>query len=262
MTRMQEPGTDRPAIRVVGIYKKRGSQTVLRDVSFEVAQGEVVAVLGPSGAGKSTLLRTINHLETIDAGRIFVNGALIGYRETANALHELSDRDISAQRTRIGMVFQSFNLFRHLTAIDNVMSGPVHVLGRPREEARETAMSLLAKVGLAEKANSYPQQLSGGQQQRVAIARALAMAPDVLLLDEPTSALDPQLSQEVVATIRTLAAEGRTMMIATHEMAIARGIADRVIFMVDGEIVEDTAARAFFAAPAHDRSRQFLALQE
>jgi polar amino acid transport system ATP-binding protein len=258
---MESRGNGRqPAISVSGVWKRRGALEVLRNVSFAVEPGEVVAVLGPSGAGKSTLLRTINHLETIDAGMIFVNGTLIGYRERGATLHELSDREISEQRTRVGMVFQSFNLFRHMTALDNVMSGPLHVQRKSRGAARAMALEHLRKVGLAEKAGSYPSQLSGGQQQRVAIARALAMSPDVLLLDEPTSALDPELSQEVVLTIKTLAADGRTMMIATHEMSIAQGIADRVIFMVDGEIVEDTSAPEFFRQPAHERSRQFLAL--
>lgn len=252
---------DRPwAIKAIGVLKDRGALTVLRDVSFEVKTGEVVAVLGPSGAGKSTVLRAINHLETIDAGKIFVSGALIGYREREDALYEMCDREVSAQRTRIGMVLQSFNLFRHMTAIQNVISGTMYVLAKPREEAERAAIALLTKVGLREKANAYPQQLSGGQQQRVAIARALAMEPDIMLLDEPTRALDPELSQEVVTTIRNLAAEGRTMMIARHEMAIAGGIAERLIFMVDGAIPEDSSAERFFDSPTHEPSRQFLAL--
>ncbi len=248
-----------PAIRTAGVSKRRGALTVLDEVTLEVPAGQVVALLGPSGAGKSTLLRCINHLETIDAGRIWVGGDLIGYEDRGDHLLELHDAASSRQRRRIGMVFQSFNLFRHLTVIDNVVSGPVRVLGTPRAKALVQARALLARVGLQEKELSYPNQLSGGQQQRVAIARALAMQPSVMLLDEPTSALDPELSQEVVATIRSLAGEGLTMMIATHEMAIARDFADRVLFMVQGRIVEDRPARDFFTDPRHERARVFLA---
>lgn len=246
------------AIELVGLTKYRGAQAVLRDVSFTVPRGQVVAVLGPSGAGKSTLLRCINHLETIDGGKIFVEQQLIGYREEAGVLYELADRDISLQRRGIGMVFQSFNLFRHITVLDNVMAGPIHVLKTPRNEAEALARGLLERVGLADKAGAYPNQLSGGQQQRVAIARALAMSPAVMLLDEPTSALDPELSQEVIAAIRRLADDGITLMIATHEMALARDFADRVLFMVDGELVEDAPGKQFFAAPRHERSKQFI----
>ena len=250
---------DTPAIRIEHVSKQRGALTVLKDVTLQVPRGQVVALLGPSGAGKSTLLRCINHLDTIDGGKIFVEGQLIGYREQGDALHELPDPAISLQRRGVGMVFQSFNLFRHLTAIDNVMAGPLHVLGMPRAQAQELAKKLLAQVGLAEKALSYPNQLSGGQQQRVAIARALAMSPSVMLLDEPTSALDPELSQEVIATIRQLADRGLTLMIATHEMAIAADFADRVLFMVQGEVVEDAPARTFFSAPKHERAKVFVA---
>jgi len=219
-------------------------------------------VLGPSGAGKSTLLRCINHLETIDGGKIFVQNQLIGYEEQGDVLVELPDAAISLQRRRIGMVFQSFNLFRHITVIENVMAGPMQVLRQSRTQATALALELLARVGLAEKADAYPNELSGGQQQRVAIARALAMKPGVMLLDEPTSALDPELSQEVIAAIRELARDGITMMIATHEMALARDFADRVLFMVNGELVEDRPAREFFHSPQHERSRQFLARLE
>jgi polar amino acid transport system ATP-binding protein len=245
-------------IEAQGVTKQRGALTVLKDVSFQVPQGEVVAVLGPSGAGKSTLLRCINHLETIDGGQIFVERELIGYEDKGGILHELPDAVISRQRQRIGMVFQSFNLFRHITVIENVMAGPIHVLGKPRAEAEARARELLKRVGLSEKADAYPNQLSGGQQQRVAIARALAMQPGVMLLDEPTSALDPELSQEVIAAIRQLAEDGITLMIATHEMALARDFADRVMFMVAGELVEDRPAADFFASPRHERARQFL----
>jgi len=253
----QNPGT--PAVVAANVSKSFGTVPVLNNVSFSVKTGEVIALLGPSGAGKSTLLRCINHLEKINGGKIFVNGELIGYEERDSVLYELSDAQISAQRTSVGMVFQSFNLFRHMTVLQNVMSGPVHVLRQPRQEAEALALSLLDKVGLPDKANAYPSQLSGGQQQRIAIARALAMKPRVMLLDEPTSALDPELSQEVIATIRSLAEQGQTMLIATHEMEIAREFSDRVIFMVNGEIVEDVSAKAFFNAPQHERSRQFVA---
>jgi polar amino acid transport system ATP-binding protein len=251
-----------PAIRMAGVTKYRGANAVLREVSFEVPHGQVVAVLGPSGAGKSTLLRCINHLETIDGGKIFVQNQLIGYEEQGDVLVELPDAAISLQRRRIGMVFQSFNLFRHITVIENVMAGPMQVLKKSRTQATALALELLARVGLAEKADAYPNELSGGQQQRVAIARALAMKPGVMLLDEPTSALDPELSQEVIAAIRELAKDGITLMIATHEMALARDFADRVLFMVNGELMEDRPARDFFNAPEHERSKQFLARLE
>jgi len=251
-----------PVISVQRVTKRRGAQAVLADVSVEVPRGQVVALLGPSGAGKSTLLRCINHLDTIDEGRIFVEGDLIGYKEEGDRMYELPDRAISRQRTKVGMVFQSFNLFRHLTALGNVMAGPINVLGMSRSEADALARKLLAQVGLSEKVASYPNQLSGGQQQRVAIARALAMSPSVMLLDEPTSALDPELTQEVIASIHQLARQGLTLMIATHEMAIARDFADRVLFMVHGELVEDAPSAEFFRAPRHERAQQFVARQE
>ncbi|MCB1384606.1 MAG: amino acid ABC transporter ATP-binding protein [Nitratireductor sp.] len=247
------------AIRVESVQKAFAGFRALKDVSFNVRNGEVIALLGPSGSGKSTLLRCINRLEVIDGGRVYVHGQLIGYQQRGGDLHEMSDAAISAQRRSIGMVFQSFNLFRHMTALQNIMSGPVFVLKAPRAAAERRARELLDKVGLADKAHSYPTELSGGQQQRIAIARALAMDPKVILFDEPTSALDPELSQEVVAAIKTLAEEGQTMLIATHEMAIAQGCADRVLFMVGGELVEDAAAPEFFSSPQHERSRQFLA---
>ena len=260
MNAIDVSSSGKEAIRVSGLQKNFSGFQALKNVSFKVKSGEVIALLGPSGSGKSTLLRCINHLEVNDGGQIYVYGQLIGYEQRGDALRELSDSAISAQRRSIGMVFQSFNLFRHMTAIQNIMSGPVYVLKTPRAAAERQARSLLEKVGLADKADSYPAQLSGGQQQRVAIARALAMEPKVILFDEPTSALDPELSQEVVATIKTLAEEGQTMLIATHEMAIAKGCADRVLFMVGGELVEDAAAGDFFSSPRHERSRQFLAL--
>ncbi|MBS7544117.1 amino acid ABC transporter ATP-binding protein [Ancylobacter oerskovii] len=250
---------DLPAVSLVGISKHWGAVAAFQNVSLDVPRGQVVALLGQSGAGKSTLLRCVNCLETISAGRIYAYGELIGYRETADALIELTDAQVALQRRQIGMVFQHFNLFRHMTALENVMSGPRIVLGLPRAQARSRAEALLAKVGLTPRKDAYPAELSGGQQQRVAIARALAMEPRVLLLDEPTSALDPELVQEVVATIRALAEEGQTMMIATHDMAIARDVADRVVFMENGAIVEDAPPRAFFSNPRSDRARQFLA---
>ena len=248
-----------PAVSLVGVSKSWGAVQAFCEVSFDVPQGEVVALLGPSGAGKSTLLRCVNHLETISGGRIYVHGDLIGYRVTERALHELSDAEISRQRQKIGMVFQHFNLFKHMTALQNVMCGPVRVLKQPKGEASRRALDLLDKVGLKAKAASYPSELSGGQQQRVAIARALAMQPRVLLLDEPTSALDPELAQEVVETIRRLAEEGQTMLIATHDMGIARDVADRVIFMEGGRVAEDARSAEFFTAPKSERARQFLA---
>jgi polar amino acid transport system ATP-binding protein len=240
------------------VSKWRGTQRVLANVTVRVTPGEVVALLGPSGAGKSTLLRCVNHLDVVDQGRIFVEGALIGYRQSGDKLYELKESEICAQRSRIGMVFQNFNLIRHLSALENVMLGPLSVLGMPRSKARSRAQELLQMVGLGHKAASFPAQLSGGQQQRVAIARSLAMEPGVMLLDEPTSALDPELAEEVLATIRALAAQGRTMMIATHDMALARDLADRVIFMEAGAVVEDVSARQFFDRPCSERARQFL----
>lgn len=240
------------------VSKWRGAQRVLANVSVRVMPGEVVALLGPSGAGKSTLLRCVNHLDAVDEGRIFAEGTLIGYRQSGDRLYELKEREICLQRSRIGMVFQNFNLIRHLSALENVMLGPLNVLGTPRAKAAVRAQELLQMVGLGHKASAFPSQLSGGQQQRVAIARSLAMDPTLMLLDEPTSALDPELAEEVLATIRALAAQGRTMMIATHDMALARDLADRVIFMEAGAVVEDVPARQFFESPCSERARQFL----
>jgi len=246
------------AVRVMDVTKNFGNQPAFSHISFDVPKAQVVALLGPSGAGKSTVLRCINHLEKISSGRIYVYDDLIGYRESTHALYELSDWEISRQRQSIGMVFQHFNLFRHMNVLQNIMCAQIQVLRRRKAEAREIAMHFLDKVGLHEKASAYPAQLSGGQQQRVAIARALAMSPQLLLFDEPTSALDPELAGEVVVTIRDLAAEGQTMLIATHDMNIARDVADRVIFMENGGIAEDSASAIFFENPKTDRARQFL----
>ena len=247
-----------PMIEAQSVVKYRGQVATLQDVSFQVPRGQVVALLGPSGAGKSTLLRCINHLETIDGGKIFVEGVLTGYEERGDLLHELPDAAISRQRQRAGMVFQSFNLFRHITVLDNVMAGPLYVLGQPRARAAQKARELLARVGLAEKADAYPNQLSGGQQQRVAIARALAMRPKVMLFDEPTSALDPEMVKEVLDVMKQLARSGMTMLVVTHEMGFAREVGDRVLFLDEGRIAADAPPEQFFGAPANERIRAFL----
>ncbi|GAA4629522.1 amino acid ABC transporter ATP-binding protein [Actinoallomurus vinaceus] len=245
-------------IRARGIRKSFGSQQVLRGIDLDVQSGEVCCVIGPSGSGKSTLLRCINHLEKLDGGQIHVGGELIGYRRSGNRLHELSVREAARQRAGIGMVFQRFNLFPHRTALENVMEGPRQVKREPAAEVRERALALLGRVGLRDKAGSYPAQLSGGQQQRVAIARALAMRPQVMLFDEPTSALDPELVGEVLETMRSLAEEGMTMIIVTHEIGFAREVADTLIFIDEGVIVEQGPPRDVIAAPSHERTRAFL----
>ncbi|GLI27599.1 glutamate ABC transporter ATP-binding protein [Agromyces rhizosphaerae] len=240
------------------VYKSFGDTTVLHDVSARVHANEVVALIGPSGAGKSTFLRCINNLQLIDSGCIEIDGELIGYRRAGEVLHPLPDADAARQRARIGMVFQNFNLFRHMTALANVAYAPIEVLGRSKADARAAARDLLAKVGLEGKEGHYPAQLSGGQQQRVAIARALAMDPTMILLDEPTSALDPELRQEVAAVIRSMAEHDRTMLMATHDIPLVRDIADWVIFMVEGRIVEEGPAGQVLNDPEHERTRQFL----
>ena len=247
-------------VEIRDVHKRFGQQEVLRGVSLDVNAGEVVCLLGASGSGKTTLLRCINHLETIDQGEIKVAGDLVGYtRGPDGRLREEKDREASAKRARIGMEFQRFNLFAHLTAVENIIEAPVQVLRRPPEEAHKQARALLATVGLANKADHYPHELSGGQQQRVAIARALAMEPRLMLFDEPTSALDPELVGEVLETMRRLAQSGMTMIVVTHEMAFARDVADRAIMMADGQVVEDAPPKTFFSAPAHARTRAFLA---
>jgi len=246
-------------VRVVDVHKSFGALPILKGVSLEVARGEVVVLVGPSGSGKTTLVRCINRLETIDQGRIYVDGELIGYRERGGRLIAEGERQVARHREHIGMVFQRFNLFPHLTALENVMIGPLRVQRRPEKEIRPEAAALLAKVGLSDKLGSYPSQLSGGQQQRVAIARALAMKPAVMLFDEPTSALDPETVDEVLEVMRALAQGGMTMIVVTHEMRFAREVADRVIMMDQGMIVEMAPAQEFFSAPKSERTRSFLA---
>ncbi|QTD97608.1 amino acid ABC transporter ATP-binding protein [Streptomyces cyanogenus] len=246
-------------VDIRSVHKSFGSLDVLRGIDLQVRAGEVTVVLGPSGSGKSTLLRTVNHLEKVDRGEISVDGVLMGYRRAGDRLHELPEREVLRQRTRIGFVFQNFNLFPHLTVLDNVVEAPVSALKRPRKAAVDSAHRLLARVGLGDKAGAYPRQLSGGQQQRVAIARALALEPKLLLFDEPTSALDPELVGEVLDVIRDLAAQGTTMIVVTHEIAFAREVADTVVFMADGRIVERGAPDEVLSAPREERTRAFLA---
>ena len=246
------------AVEVRGASKWYGAHKVLDDVDLTVCPGHVTVIIGPSGAGKSTLLRAINHLEKLDTGRVTVNGVLIGVREHGTRLKELSERAILAQRAEIGFVFQDFNLFPHLTALENVTAAPVATGRATKAEAHERAVELLAQVGLAEKAEAYPGQLSGGQQQRVAIARALALRPGVVLFDEPTSALDPELVGEVLAAIRALAGGGTTLIVVTHEIGFAREAADRVVFMDAGRIVEEGPPGEVLDRPRHPRTREFL----
>ncbi|MEU9478283.1 amino acid ABC transporter ATP-binding protein [Streptomyces sp. NPDC048191] len=246
-------------VDIRSVHKRFGSLDVLRGIDLQVRAGEVTVVLGPSGSGKSTLLRTVNHLEKVDRGEIRVDGSLMGYRRAGDKLYELPEREVLRQRTRIGFVFQNFHLFAHLTVLDNVVEAPVSALKRPRKEAVEAARRLLERVGLGDKADAYPRQLSGGQQQRVAIARALALEPKLLLFDEPTSALDPELVGEVLDVIRDLAAQGTTMIVVTHEIAFAREVADTVVFMADGRIVEQGPPGEVLDRPRHERTRAFLA---
>jgi polar amino acid transport system ATP-binding protein len=241
------------------VSKNFGSLRVLHDISLTVETGEVISLIGPSGSGKSTLLRCVNHLESIDQGTVSVDGELIGYRQAGNFAYELPEKLIARQRAKIGMVFQNFNLFGHKTALENVIEAPVHVLGVPRRSAEQQAAALLERVGLADKMDNYPRMLSGGQQQRVAIARALAMKPKVLLFDEPTSALDPELVGEVLDVMRSLAAEGLTMMVVTHEMSFAREVCNRIAFMQAGQIVECGTPAEIADNPAFARTRSFLA---
>jgi len=246
-------------VKAEQVHKRFGRLAVLKGVSLEVAPGEVVCLIGPSGSGKSTFLRCINHLEKIDAGRLWVDSRLVGYRQVGDKLYEQRDSEICRDRAQIGMVFQRFNLFGHMTALENVVEAPVHVKKVPRREAAEQARVLLGRVGLGDKLDSYPAQLSGGQQQRVAIARALAMKPKLMLFDEPTSALDPELVGEVLDVMKGLALDfNTTMIVVTHEMGFAREAADRVLMMDDGRIIESGTPGHFFADPREERTRQFL----
>jgi polar amino acid transport system ATP-binding protein len=248
-----------PLLRVRGLTKSFGGQVVLDSVDLDVHRGEVTVLLGPSGSGKSTLLRCINHLEKPDSGFVEVDGELIGYRYERDRLYELKPTQITQQRARIGMVFQQFNLFPHMTVLDNVTEGPVTVRGLSRKRAAELGRELLESVGIVGREQSYPRQLSGGQQQRVAIARALAMQPDLILFDEPTSALDPELVGDVLATIKQVALSGMTMVVVTHEIGFAREVADRVVFLDDGRVVESGTPAEVIDHPDTDRARNFLA---
>ncbi|MBF6127431.1 amino acid ABC transporter ATP-binding protein [Nocardia brasiliensis] len=240
------------------VCKNFGALQVLKGVSLEIGRGEVLCVIGPSGSGKSTFLRCINHLEQVNAGRLYVDGELVGYQEKNGKLYELHPREAARQRREIGMVFQHFNLFPHRTVLDNVIEAPTQVKKVRKADAITKAKELLERVGLAEKANAYPAQLSGGQQQRVAIARALAMDPKLMLFDEPTSALDPELVGEVLTVMRELAESGMTMVVVTHEMGFAREVADKLVFMDGGVIVEAGAPRELLANPKHERTKTFL----
>ena len=246
-------------VEAVAVHKLFGDLHVLKGVDLTVERGEVCVILGPSGSGKSTLIRCINELEQISAGRMFVDGELMGLREVKGRLHRLGDKEIAQQRARVGMVFQRFNLFPHLTALETVMEAPRQVRKVPRAEAETLARAQLERVGLSDRAEHYPSQLSGGQQQRVAIARALAMEPELMLFDEPTSALDPELVGEVLAVMQELAASGMTMIVVTHEVGFAREVADQVVFMDDGVIVERGTPAQVIDAPEQQRTRDFFA---
>jgi polar amino acid transport system ATP-binding protein len=247
-----------PMVKAEGVHKSFGRLEVLKGISLEVKRGEVMCMLGPSGSGKSTFLRCINHLEKINAGRLSVDGELVGYREQGGKLHELRENEVARKRAEIGMVFQHFNLFPHMTAIENVMLAPVRVAKVSRGEARDRAADLLRQVGLGDKLEVYPVALSGGQQQRVAIARALAMQPKLMLFDEPTSALDPELVGDVLDAMRQLARDGMTMIVVTHEMGFAREVADTAVFMDDGVVVEAGPPGEVLVSPRHERTKAFL----
>lgn len=248
----------RNIVKAVGLNKYYDNYHALKDVNIEVEQGEVLCIIGPSGSGKSTLLRCVNQLEKIDKGGLWVDGELVGYRIVGNKLHELNESQIARQRLATGMVFQRFNLFPHMTALENIIEAPIHVLGVSRAAAEEQARALLKRVGLAEKAGHYPSMLSGGQQQRVAIARALAMKPQAMLFDEPTSALDPETVGEVLQVMKELTEEGMTMVVVTHEMGFAREVADRVVVLDQGELIEQGPPEQIFSQPRHARTRAFL----
>lgn len=254
----QDQAAAPPMVEIVGLHKVYGANHVLRGIDLHVNTGEVMCVIGPSGSGKSTLLRCVNRLEIPDAGRIYVDGELMGYRERNGRLYDLKPKQIAAQRCGIGMVFQRFNLFQNKTALENVMEAPIYVAGESKTEARNRGLSALDQVGLLKQRDQYPMQLSGGQQQRVAIARALAMQPRLMLFDEPTSALDPELVGDVLNVMRDLANTGMTMMVVTHEIGFAREVGDRLVFMADGRVVETGDAREVLSRPQNPRTAQFL----
>ena len=256
----QANGSNREMVRAEKIVKRFGNLTVLNGVDLSVKRREVVVVIGPSGSGKTTLLRCINHLEKIDDGRIYIEGELMGYREKNGRLVEDSEANIARIRSQVGFVFQRFNLFPHMTALENVIEAPIHVLHESRAEVTERALALLDKVGLADKANAYPHKLSGGQQQRVAIARALAMNPKIMLFDEATSALDPELVGEVLKVMKQLAEEGMTMVVVTHEMGFARDVCSHVVFMDKAVIVEEGTPEQIFEHAQNERTRNFLGM--
>lgn len=258
MKTSREQAGDVPVLSAQRIHKRYGQTEVLKGISLTVQRGDVLCLIGPSGSGKSTFLRCINQLETPDSGFIYVDAELVGYTRKGNRFFGLTPRAIARQREKTGMVFQNFNLFGHLTVLENIIKAPMLVQRKSREEATEAALALLARVGLSAKVDAYPRQLSGGQQQRVAIARALAMKPSLMLFDEPTSALDPELVGEVLAVMRDLAAEGMTMIVVTHEMGFARKAADRIVFLADGEIIEEAHPDEFFTNPKSERAKDFL----
>jgi polar amino acid transport system ATP-binding protein len=249
---------DQAMVHAEAVHKSFGHLEVLKGIDFKVGRGEVSVVVGPSGSGKSTFLRCINHLEKINAGRIWVDGDLIGYRQRGDRLHEMKEKEVAAQRRSIGMVFQRFNLFPHMTALGNVMEAPCRVAGASRNDGRDQAAALLRRVGLGDKLEAYPNQLSGGQQQRVAIARALAMGPKLMLFDEPTSALDPELVGEVLDVMKDLARDGMTMIVVTHEIGFAREVGDTLTFMDGGVVVESGNPRDVISNPRHERTKSFL----
>ncbi|MCR0984922.1 amino acid ABC transporter ATP-binding protein [Roseomonas populi] len=247
-----------PLLRAWRVGKSFGTHRALEDVTLEVARGEVVCLIGPSGSGKTTFLRCVNQLERYDAGGLWIGGELLGFREAGGRLHPLPEREIARQRRSTGMVFQRFNLFPHMTALENVIEGPIRALRRPRAEAVAEARRLLDRVGLFNRQDYYPAALSGGQQQRVAIARALAMRPELMLFDEPTSALDPELVGEVLGAMRDLARSGSTMLVVTHELGFAREVGNRIVFMDAGRVVESGPSQALLTSPQEERTRNFL----
>ncbi len=249
---------DHPMVQAERVCKNFGRLKVLKGITLHVGSGEVMCIIGPSGSGKSTFLRCINHLEQVDAGRLSVDGELVGYRQVGDKLYEMKDREVATKRAEIGMVFQRFNLFPHMTVMQNIIEAPLRVKGEKRGEVVERARGLLDMVGLRDKDDAYPNQLSGGQQQRVAIARALAMRPKLMLFDEPTSALDPELVGEVLDVMRRLATQGMTMIVVTHEMGFAREVGDSLVFMDDGVVVEAGVPREIIANPQHERTKGFL----